>query len=108
MSEFSEIEAFINDYRSKHPRTRYYPKEFWVRVLPLAREHGAAKVVYSSSALAKQHLFKKLRQSSEVKDTPVRDPDVESPPSFVQVPLSSSGRQITLELPHQIKLSIQL
>ena len=60
------------------------------------------------SALASSTLFKKLRQSSEVKDTLVRDPDVESPPSFVQVPLSSSGRQITLELPHQIKLSIQL
>ena len=107
MSEFSEIEAFINDYRSKHPRTRYYPKEFWVRVLPLAREHGAAKVA-TAFGISKQHLFKKLRQSSEVKDTPVRDPDVEFPPSFVQVPLSSSGRQITLELPHQIKLSIQL
>ena len=59
MSEFSEIEAFINDYRSKHPRTRYYPKEFWVRVLPLAREHGAAKVA-TAFGISKQHLFKKL------------------------------------------------
>ena len=39
--------------------TRYYPKEFWVRVLPLAREHGAAKVA-TAFGISKQHLFKKI------------------------------------------------
>ena len=105
MSEFSEIEAFINDYRSKHPRTRYYPKEFWVRVLPLAREYGVAKVA-TALGINQLRLSKKLRQSSKVKDTQVGDHEVA--PSFVPVPLSSSGRQITLELPHRIKLRIQL
>ena len=107
MSEFSEIEAFINDYRSKHPWTRYYPKEFWVQVLPLAREHGVPKVV-TALGISKQHLSQKLRQSSKVKDTQVGDHEVGPSPSFVQVPLSPSGRQIILELSYQIKLSIQL
>ena len=75
MSEFSEIETFINDYRSKHPRTRYYPKEFWVRVLPLAREHGVAKVA-TALGISQPHLSKKLRQSSNVKDTQVGDHEV--------------------------------
>ena len=105
MSEFSEIEAFINDYRSKYPRTRYDPKEFWVQALPLAKEHGVPKVA-TALGISKQHLSQKLCQSSKVKDTQVGDHEVA--PSFVQVPLSSSGRQITLELPHQIKLRIQL
>ena len=64
MSEFEESQAFLKDYRSKHPRRRHYPPEFWTQALPLAKKHGISDTA-AALGISKQHLSKKLRKISK-------------------------------------------
>lgn len=100
MNEFTPIKAIIDEHRKKNPKSRRYPKEFWQQVLPLAKEKGV-KAVAKELGISHAYLYEKLKRPS------IADQKNETGP-FVQIPFTPETSKITLELPHNIKLSIQL
>ena len=107
MDEFTKIKKAIAAHRRRSNVIRF-PGEIWQQIMPLTEKYEL-EVVAKKTGLNITNLRKRLG----VPHPPPRSRKKESPgkteaPSFVQLPTKIQPRGITLELPHGIKLRIEL
>jgi transposase-like protein len=105
MNEIEELKNILQEFKSKNPPVKRYPKEFWVRIAALASQIGNKRVV-REVGVSYGNLIKRIRSLKMNKPSPVVK--TSSSVSFVKVPMKNSSKQITIELPHNISLRIDL
>ena len=101
MDDLANIRATIDAHKKQFPNHRRYPKEIWSQVLPLADK-------YDHHLLARELNINLNNLRKRIKRNASQIAPVEENTPFIQIPHHRNSRAITLELPHNIKLRIEL
>jgi len=106
MDELTSLKKILADHRAKHPRTKKYPKEFWEKAVSLSRELSP-ETIASELSINKGNLIRRMKNSQ--KKAPKEGKKTSKSISVIQVPeMAFSKKQIILQLPNNITLSIDL
>lgn len=102
MDDLMPIKAIIDNHRRAFPDHRRYPKKVWDKIIPLAEKYDV-KTLAKGLSICPNNLRKKIKNNN------LPRPIATNNSSFVEVPNINVGTQvITLELPHNIRLKIEL
>lgn len=101
MTELQKLKNQIKAYRAKSPGRKRFPLEFWQKAAELA-EHMSYTNLGRELEIDKGYLSKRIKE--------LKTAGEETSHKFLQVPTMglSQKKQITLELPHNITLRIEL
>ena len=102
MSDIESVKAVIEDYRKQFPRNHRYPKVIWQQILPLAQKYKINPLAQKLD-ICSNTLRRRLKQNE---DKPSSDSINKS---FIELPaIESKAKAITLYLPYNIQLKIEL
>ena len=99
MDELAHIKDAIDNHRKLFPKHRRYPKELWQQIIPFAQKYGP-QTLAKELGINLGNLFKRI---NALEGNPKKNG-----PDFIPIPTPVPSRRITLALPHNIKLSIEL
>ena len=101
MKELQSLKKLLEENRILHPKKKAFPKDFWPRVKILAETISLQEI---STFLKIDLANLKKRICAKVQSEKVTSP-------FIQLPMNTLGgskKQITLMLPHNVILRIDL
>lgn len=99
MDELAPIKDAIDNHRRAFPNHRRFPKKIWQQIIPLAPKYNT-RILAKELGMDPNNLAKRIRALT---NNPKKDA-----PDFVPIPARTRSKQVTLTLPHNIKLSIEL
>ena len=98
-NDLTPIKAIIDNHRKAFPNHRRYPKKVWDKIMLLDTKYDP-QTIAKELDINLNHLCKKIRA--------LKKANKKDGPDFVPIPTSSPTKRITLTLPHNIKLSLEL
>ncbi len=101
MDQISQLKNLLLKHKEQFPKSKKFPQEFWDQVI-LLTEKMNHRVLAEKLNIDPCYLLRKCKNSSSQKPSP----QVTS--SFVQATSIMKSKQITLELPHNITIRIDL
>ena len=102
MDDFSQIKEAIAQHRAEGKRVRF-PKAIWQQIIPLTEKYELPQLA-KALEINLSNLERRIQQNNGGE----KSKKSSSFPSFVKIPGSPQSGTITLELPHGIKLRIEI
>ena len=103
MDELKKIKSLIEAHRAKFGKKKPFPKNLWKEIIKATESHSVTKVA-SFLEISGPNISRHIKKSKEL-----RPADKKNGPSFLKAPRSILvKKQMTLELPHNIILRIDL
>ena len=99
MGELRPIKDAIDNHRKLYPGHRCFPKEIWQQITPLASKYDSRSLA-EKLGISHNGLFKRIKALSANSQQPTT--------GLVPIPILSQVKKITLALPHNITLRIDL
>lgn len=106
MDELKELKKILESHRLANPKLRKFPDPFWTKIIQLSKKIPSRKIANFLNINA-GNINRRIRE--------IESPEVfeEKFPSqqFIQIPVQpsgSGGKQIVLNLPHNITIRIDV
>lgn len=105
MNDLNNLKRYLDNHRAQFPNARRFPSKFWISAIELSEKYSHIEVAKILN-IDLGNLTRRIKESRKKKNFKSTDQD------FVQLPIMApkkvSSKQMTIELPHNIILRIDL